>query len=297
MLDGALRPVPPGVADEPYLAGAGLARGYLGRPGPTAAALLRDDSVAQAVVVDRPGPAGPRLVAYVTAGDTDPDPRRLREALREALPAQLVPSAIEVLLPLRTTGALPPLFCVHTALALSWCYTGLLRHMPPDRPLYGLQGRGMAAQLRARGEEVALLAILDTFPIPSYPSGSTRVDADTEITTVLTRLGFDTGPLPAHDIKASDVVALLRPHGGLIGGLEESHLTGLYDYYKAVIPAVAAYDPPPYDRDILLFTATQDLPENHPTAEAWHPYTTGKVHAHPIDCTTPRWPTPPLSPT
>ncbi|WP_216209698.1 non-ribosomal peptide synthetase [Amycolatopsis aidingensis] len=51
---------------------------------------------------------------------------------------------LDVLLPLRATGGRPPLFCVHPASGLAWSYAGLLRHLDPDQPVYGLQSRMLA---------------------------------------------------------------------------------------------------------------------------------------------------------
>jgi thioesterase domain-containing protein/acyl carrier protein len=52
-------------------------------------------------------------------------------------------SPLEALLPLRASGPLPPLFCIHPGGGLGWSYSGLMRHVPADRPIYALQARGI----------------------------------------------------------------------------------------------------------------------------------------------------------
>ena len=53
-------------------------------------------------------------------------------------------AALEGLLPLRTGEK--PIFCVHPAGGLSWCYAGLLKALPSEYALYGLQARGIAKE-------------------------------------------------------------------------------------------------------------------------------------------------------
>ncbi|MFD4657651.1 amino acid adenylation domain-containing protein [Kitasatospora sp. NPDC058444] len=68
----------------------------------------------------------------------------LDAALAAGAPAA---DALDVLLPLRpvTPGRQRPLFAVHPAGGLSWCYTGLIRNLPGDVPIYGLQAQGVGA--------------------------------------------------------------------------------------------------------------------------------------------------------
>jgi amino acid adenylation domain-containing protein len=63
--------------------------------------------------------------------------------LMDRMSLSSVHAALDVLLPIRTKGTKPPLFCVHPAGGLSWCYMPLARHVPEDFRIYGLQARGL----------------------------------------------------------------------------------------------------------------------------------------------------------
>jgi amino acid adenylation domain-containing protein len=54
-----------------------------------------------------------------------------------------VRGAFSALLPIRAKGSRPPLFCIHPAGGLSWCYMPLARYVPEDFRIYGLQARGL----------------------------------------------------------------------------------------------------------------------------------------------------------
>ncbi|WP_194853209.1 non-ribosomal peptide synthetase [Nocardia sp. SYP-A9097] len=73
---------------------------------------------------------------------TDPTPQLLAHRIDTRLHGideQDPGDAISVMLPLRAAGTAPPLFCVHPAVGLAWCYSGLVQHLDSDRPVRGLQ--------------------------------------------------------------------------------------------------------------------------------------------------------------
>ncbi len=67
-------------------------------------------------------------------------------ALETALDTGEQSDPLDVLLPLRPEAPGNPLFAVHPAGGLSWCYAGLIRHLPEDIPLYGLQAQGVGKE-------------------------------------------------------------------------------------------------------------------------------------------------------
>ncbi|MFG2761621.1 alpha/beta fold hydrolase, partial [Streptomyces wuyuanensis] len=90
-----------------------------------------------------------RLISRIrTTLDTEIGIRALFEAPTVAGLAELVDHGgtldpFGALLPLRSGGDESPLFCVHPVFGLSWCYSGLIQHLPTSVPVFGLQARGM----------------------------------------------------------------------------------------------------------------------------------------------------------
>lgn len=235
--------------------------------------------------------------------------------LTSRLTADSHADSLAVMLPLRTTGGGQPLFCVHPAAGTSWVYSGLLRFIDHDHPIYGLQARGLrepqrtpasaqemvadylmqlravqphgpyallgwsaggliahllAVRLQEEGEEVSLLAAMD-----SYPPIADRRSTVTE-------------PVLPDEIAASIGQDLT------LAGLGELDTSTLVDVFTSTRALLAGISLGVFHGDLLLFEAVRDRPPESPfTADLWHPHITGRLLVQRVDCvhsdmTTPR---------
>ncbi|MFB7874635.1 amino acid adenylation domain-containing protein [Nocardia sp. NPDC056064] len=261
----------------------------------------------------------------------DASPAGIAQRLDSGDAAAVMAAATGPVLPLRpSTGPHDtPLFCVHPAIGLSWCYAGLLAHLAPQRPLYGLQAphvsgddsftsipeaaghyvahiksiqphgpyhllgwslggliaQEVAVQLQEMGEDVALLAMLD-----SYQLGDRWLDtALPSVADILGEFGadlLDGAPLPA-DLDLHEAADLLRSQPGPFAALSVDNLQRLYTGYADGTVMANKFRPRLFDGDLLFFTAAADeinAADPGRCAEAWQPFVTGNIHNHDLPC-------------
>ncbi|MDN2499153.1 amino acid adenylation domain-containing protein, partial [Nocardia nova] len=240
--------------------------------------------------------------------------------------------AMQPLLPIRPAAeaTLPPLFCVHPAIGLSWCYAGLLAHLPGDRPVYGLQAphitgeqehdsiraaakdyvahmrsvqpdgpyhllgwslggliaHEIAVQLQEAGQQVALLAMMD-----SYQLGDRWLDqAMPGVADIIGEfgsdlLGGDNGVDPG--LTLEEAAELLRGRPGPFAALTMDHLQRLYTGYANGTVQANGFRPRVFDGDLLFFTAADDevnLADPERCAAAWEPFVTGVIDDRKLRC-------------
>ncbi|HEY9331242.1 MAG TPA: amino acid adenylation domain-containing protein [Streptomyces sp.] len=167
------------------------------------------------------------------------------------------------LLPLRPRGSRPPLFCIHPGSGTSWSYAGLLSHLDPDQPLYGLQARGLSDPDAMPSSLAELADDYAGIIREVQPSGPYRL------------LGWSFGGLAAHavatrleslgeEVSLLAVVDAYPPAPGLVApaGSDDELLAG------SLLPGFA-FDPRELRDDIdgLVARYARHLErENHPMA-------------------------------
>ncbi|KAF9929797.1 hypothetical protein BGZ67_006135 [Mortierella alpina] len=215
-----------------------------------------------------------------------------------------------VIFPLKTSGTRPPLFCIHSGIGLSWPYIGLVKHLHPDQPVYGIQARGldgktklatsveemtedyiehirqiqphgpyhllgwsfggtvahsMATELEKQGEQVPLLAIMDSTADYSIVA-DVQID-DTEVGANLEHLIRFGGEFSSED-----------------GGAMWERTKPIND--NSFVLAMK-FKPSVYSGNILFFRATLQEDELTPMVDplSWTPYLTGAIEVHDVECT------------
>jgi amino acid adenylation domain-containing protein len=237
---------------------------------------------------------------------------------------------MERLLPLRAAGTGRPVFCVHPGSGMSWCYSGLVRHLPADIPVYGVQAAGldgdgrlpatleemaaeyadliqeaqpegpyrllgwslggnvafaMAGELRARGQEVELLAFLDAYPRQA------GAGAETPLAEVFAHNLRDAGfavteeELTGGRFPSARYRAFLNAAGDPMGRLDEDELAAVLQVFMNNAGLMRGHTPGTYDGDVLVLAAERADADKlaRRGAESWRPHVTGRIERVGVD--------------
>ncbi|HEX6355794.1 non-ribosomal peptide synthase/polyketide synthase [Actinophytocola sp.] len=228
--------------------------------------------------------------------------------------------ALAVLLPIRTAGTREPLFCVHPAAGISWVYSGLVRGLEPDRPIYGLQAPGLtdpgdrgesveelaagyAAQIRAVQPEGPYHLLGWSFGgLVAQAVATALQDQGHEVALLAVLDGYpavtETEALTEQESLASLLVSLgvevppeLPPYEELLvlahgpdsplATFDPTRIRDLTGVFAHNVDIAARFTPRAYDGDLLLFVAAAGNP---PSQETWRQHITGEIKAHHVDC-------------
>ncbi|MFF5036098.1 amino acid adenylation domain-containing protein [Nocardia salmonicida] len=260
---------------------------------------------------------------------SDPCPADLAKRIESRIDAD--PAAdgtdagFDTLLPIRTSGERAPLFCIHPALGLSWCYRTLDRYLSDDRPIYGIQApqisgeipgpttieemaaryfaeiravaphgpyhllgwslggaiaHAIAVEMRAAGEEVALLALLDAEVGGVDESTLRAVTAGELISNLGPVMGVD---FVSPDASAEEAADLIERHLGSSLGIDAARIQRLTDAYNLAVRAAGAWHPAVLDSDALYFTATRERRSDATGHEGWARVVRGQLSNFDID--------------
>ena len=252
---------------------------------------------------------------------SDPTPEALARRIGDVDTSGPDASALSILLPIRTAGDAEPLFCIHPAIGLAWCYSGLTQYVDPARPLYGLQSPILTdPQFRAEMiEDFAARYIADIRTVqPHGPyhllgwsiggliahAAAVQLQAMGESVAELVLLdsyvladptmdgaqpalaelvaGLGVAVPDAVELTPADAEVLLRRSIGDHPLASSNAIERLYDEYCAGAHLAHRYRPGRFVGDLLFFSAQADIFDPLRTASAWRPFISGVIVDRPV---------------
>jgi nonribosomal peptide synthetase DhbF len=163
----------------------------------------------------------------------------------------------------------------HTIDEMAADYLNLIRKIQPAGPYNligwsfgGLVAHAIATQLQSMGQEVALLALLDSYPI-QHEKSQPSFDDESEVFS---------GQVAINPIR--NLLDVLRREG--LSTLKEHHYEAIMDTFKTNTRLAMTFKPQRFRGDIALFVAMDS--EARPPIEAWKPHVAGEIKVYPIDC-------------
>jgi thioesterase domain-containing protein len=148
----------------------------------------------------------------------------------------------------------------------------------------GLVAYDVAVGLRAAGEQVALLALLDSFPGAWIRQAPALTDRPALLRSLLTILGRRV-PDETEPLTERRFAELVRRVPDMPGSLDDAELAALVEVTANNRRLLGEFTPTPYRGDVLFFTAARDpdaIPERY---RAWQPYVEGHIENHDVPCT------------
>ncbi|MGW1751351.1 amino acid adenylation domain-containing protein [Streptomyces sp. NPDC002092] len=171
-------------------------------------------------------------------------------------------------------------------------HTALIREVQPHGPYHllgysmgGLVAYDIAVGLQEAGEQVALLALLDSFPGAWIRQGPALSDRPALLRSLLTILGRQVPEDDPEPLTESRFAELVRRVPDMPGSLDDNELAALVDVTADNRRLLGEFTPESYRGDLLFFTAAQDpdaVPGRH---RSWQPYVEGHIDNHDIPCT------------
>ncbi|KAF9353703.1 hypothetical protein BGX26_008545, partial [Mortierella sp. AD094] len=211
----------------------------------------------------------------------------------------------DVLLPFRSQGNRPPLFCIHPVVGLGWGFAHLSKHLHPEQPLYALQSRGINGngQLASSIDEMVLdymdqirkVQPVGPYHLLGYSFGGSIAHS---LAMQLENLGekvallalMDSTPdytSPSANIDVDhqgDIHAVYFARDSDKNTLEEGKAIWkmVENVFRNNMKLARQFLPSIYSGDMTFFRASESVSILDPLS--WAPFTLGTIEVHELEC-------------